>query len=100
MVVIGDEELFAGCEWLPSRATRADLAAKFDAVGLAIVASAVTVQHGSLSLAPLFALEVALTLVQAQAGPREEPDVPALRLDVEEVRRVVEKLLPGDVAAG
>jgi hypothetical protein len=66
-LVIGDEISPPDCVRLSSRASRHELAAKVGASAWAVVVMAVATQRASLARLPLFALEVALALVQTQA---------------------------------
>ena len=68
MLAVGDGELSISCDWLASRATRAELAAKLESSTWAATVAAAATQRASLARSPLFALEVALMLVQAQAS--------------------------------
>ena len=68
-LVIGDEALPAECERLSSRMSRHKLATTaFDGTW-AVIATVVAMQCGSFTRLPLFALEVALALVQIAPDP-------------------------------
>ena len=73
VLMVGDEEL--RCERLAARVAREELAAKLHSDEWAAIAVAVATQRASLALLPLFALEVALTLVQTQASELRAPTV-------------------------
>ena len=66
VLVIGDDESVA-CERLSSQVSLEELVAKLCNGAWATIAAAVATQRGCLAAAPLFALEVALSLVQMQA---------------------------------
>ncbi|MDC0525473.1 enoyl-CoA hydratase-related protein [bacterium] len=74
-LVIGNEALFFECEPLSSRASRHELAATVGGGAWAVIATTVATQRGSLTRLPLFALEVALTLVQTQTTMTLVPNV-------------------------
>ena len=65
VLAISDDETVE-CERLPSRVSHAELATALRNGKLAAIAVVVATQHGWLEASPLFALEVALALVQTQ----------------------------------
>ena len=73
VLMVGDEEL--RCERVAARVAREELATKLQGDEWAAVAVAVATQRASLALLPLFALQVALTLVQTQASELPAPTV-------------------------
>ena len=73
-LVIGDAMLPAEYERVPSRVTQPELAAKLGGAW-ALIATAVATQRGSLARLPLFALEIALALVQTQSTTMPVPSV-------------------------
>ena len=76
MLMVTDEDVqSAQCERLSSRVERGELASKMHGCTRTAVAVAVATQRGPLSSVPLFALEVALGLVQTQAGIASPPGV-------------------------
>ena len=74
VLAISDDETVA-CERLSSRVSHAELATALRNGKLAATAVAVATQHGWLEASPLFALEVALALVQTQLTTSPAPNV-------------------------
>ena len=74
VLVVSDESLEeVGCERLGSAVRRDALASKLEAAAGSTVLAAVAPQRGQLELDALFALEVSLALVQAQAATSSTP---------------------------
>jgi hypothetical protein len=74
VLAIGDDKA-AECERLSSRVSHAELATTLRNAERAAVAVAVATQRGCLAALPLFALEVALALIQMQTSKTLEPNV-------------------------
>ena len=86
LVVIGDVEVEAPKRVLSSCISREELAAAISGDDC-VVASVVATQRASLSALPLFALEVALMLVQTQAAATAVPSVWLLTQGSQTLRR-------------
>ena len=67
-LVIGDAALAAECERLSSRVSRHELAPTVGGGAWAVIAAVVATQRGSHARPSLFALEVALAIMQTQAS--------------------------------
>ena len=74
VLAISDDETVE-CERLSSRVSHVELATALRNGKLAAIAVAVATQHGWLEASPLFALEVALALVQTQLTTSPAPNV-------------------------
>ena len=76
LVVVSDDSLrLAGCERLSSTSSVTQLVAKLDEAAWSAAVVAVATQHGQTERDALYALEVALLLLQVQAGSAPVPDV-------------------------